>query len=220
MACCQRPLVLCRHLPASLPLMKTDQIDKLMNALSQMETDPDGNIYVPESAREAELAKRHATLEALEIMLGKMKPGPYEYWDEQGNDILAAECKEGDGEPIAALAGIQSMPDEFRAIAYLLNAAPDLIRWARRGLDGTYPAAVTGAYHIQEAKKFCETIAMLSDGEIVCKLADLMAERDAARDALASESQREAEIEKVQIPSDSQLAEDWAVIPGAKYDEF
>jgi len=207
-----------------------DQTDKLMHALSQMETDPDGNIYVPESAREAELAKRHATLEALEIMLGKMKPGPYEYWDEQGNDILAAECKEGDGEPIAALAGIQSMPDEFRAIAYLLNAAPDLIRWARRGLDGTYPAVetdfehvvstpeteratagntpsgggiggsnppvlaanITGPHHIQEAKKFCEAIAMLSDGEIVCKLADLMAERDAALAALASESKRES----------------------------
>jgi hypothetical protein len=115
--------------------MNDQQIEKLMHGLSQMETDPDGNVYLPESARQVEIAKRQSSLDALEILIGKMKPGPYEYWNEPGNDILAAGCKEGDGEPIAALAGIYSMPDEFRAIAALLNAAPDLIRWARRGLD-------------------------------------------------------------------------------------
>jgi len=62
-----------------------------------------------------------------------MKPGPYEYWADQGNDILAAECKDGDGEPIAALPGIYSLPDEFRAIAALLNAAPMLIKLALIG---------------------------------------------------------------------------------------
>ena len=66
----------------------------------------------------------------LQSLLCKMKPGPYEYWNEPGNDIIAAECKEGDGEPIAALAGIYSMEDEFRAIAALLNAAPELIKLA------------------------------------------------------------------------------------------
>ena len=73
-------------------------------------------------------------IDKLETLLSAMKPGPYEYWDESGNDILAAECKDGDGKPIAALAGFYSMPDEFRAIAALLNAAPDLLRLARIGL--------------------------------------------------------------------------------------
>ena len=66
----------------------------------------------------------------LQSLLCKMKQGPYEYWNEPGNDILAAGCKEGDGEPIAALPGIHTLPDEFRAIAALLNAAPELIRLA------------------------------------------------------------------------------------------
>lgn len=33
------------------------------------------------------------------------------------------------------------------------------------------------ARHIAEAKKFCEDIARLSDGEIACRLADIMSER-------------------------------------------
>lgn len=66
----------------------------------------------------------------LQSLLCKMKPGPYEYWNEPGNDIIAAECNEGDGEPIAALAGIYSMENEFRAIAALLNASPELIKLA------------------------------------------------------------------------------------------
>ena len=37
---------------------------------------------------------------------------------------------------------------------------------------------------IAQAKKFCEGIAMLSDGEIVCKLADILAARSAAVTAL------------------------------------
>jgi len=100
-----------------------------------METDPDGNVYLPEAARQAEIAKRKAALDTLENLFGKMLAGPYEYWDDGGNDILAARCYEGDGEPIAGLAGIVSMPNEFRCIAALLNTAPDLIRLARRGLD-------------------------------------------------------------------------------------
>ena len=115
--------------------MNDSQIEKLMHGLSQMETDPDGNVYLPESARQVELAKRRLLLNTLEDLLKKMKPGPYEYWDSADNDIIAAECADGKGKPIAALAGISSMRNEFRAIASLLNAAPDLIRWARRGLD-------------------------------------------------------------------------------------
>ena len=37
---------------------------------------------------------------------------------------------------------------------------------------------------IAQAKKWCEDIARLSDGEIVCKLADIFAERDKLRKAL------------------------------------
>jgi len=111
------------------------QTEKLLHGLSKMDIDPDGNVYLPESEKFIETAKRRALLDGLESQLAKMRAGPYEYWDEAGNDILAAECKDSDGEPIAALAGIVSMPDEFRAIADLLNAAPDLIAWARRGLS-------------------------------------------------------------------------------------
>lgn len=115
--------------------MTDQQTEKLMSALSKMDIDPDGNVYLPESEKAIEIAKRHALLDGLEKQLAKMRAGPYEYWDESGNDILAAQCHEGDGVPIAALAGIVSMPNEFRAISDLLNAAPDLIRWARRSLD-------------------------------------------------------------------------------------
>lgn len=78
----------------------------------------------------------HADIENLADLLGKMKPGPYEYWDQKDNDLLAAECTpDGKGKLIAALPGITSMEDEFRAIAALLNAAPELLRLARLGLD-------------------------------------------------------------------------------------
>ena len=78
----------------------------------------------------------HTDLENLAELLGKMKRGPYEYWDQKDNDLLAAECTpDGKGKLIAALPGITSMGDEFRAIAALLNAAPDLLRLARIGLD-------------------------------------------------------------------------------------
>jgi hypothetical protein len=74
-------------------------------------------------------------IDKLETLLSEMKPGPFEYWDDPSNDILAAECHSNGGTLIAGLAGITSMPDEFRAIAALLNAAPELLRLARRGLD-------------------------------------------------------------------------------------
>jgi hypothetical protein len=78
----------------------------------------------------------HTDLESLADLLGKMKPGPYEYWDQKHNDLLAAECtKAGEGKLIAALPGLSGMENEFRAIAALLNAAPDLLRLARIGLD-------------------------------------------------------------------------------------
>lgn len=60
-----------------------------------------------------------------------MRPGPYEYWGSSGNDMLVAKCHWGTGVPIAALAGLTSMPNEFRAIAALLNAAPELLKVAR-----------------------------------------------------------------------------------------
>lgn len=66
-------------------------------------------------------------IEELEALLKKMKPGPYEYWEQPDNDLLAAECTAENGTLIAALPGIASMSNEFRAIAALLNAAPALI---------------------------------------------------------------------------------------------
>lgn len=78
----------------------------------------------------------HTDLENLSELLGKMKPGPYEYWDQKDNDLLAAECTtEGNGKLIAALPGLTGMENEFRAIASILNAAPEILRLARVGLD-------------------------------------------------------------------------------------
>ena len=78
----------------------------------------------------------HQDLDKLSDLLGNMKPGPYEYWDEPDNDLLAAECTgNGNGYLIAGLAGIASMRAEFAAIAALLNAAPEILRLARVGLD-------------------------------------------------------------------------------------
>jgi hypothetical protein len=45
-------------------------------------------------------------------------------------------------------------------------------------------SAPSDADFIAQAKKWCEEIATLSDGEIVCKLADILAERYAAIAAL------------------------------------
>jgi hypothetical protein len=66
----------------------------------------------------------------LQSLLSKMKPGPYEYWATDSNDMIAAECKDGKGNLIAALPGITSLPKEFTAITALLNAAPELIKLA------------------------------------------------------------------------------------------
>lgn len=74
-------------------------------------------------------------IKKLESLLTKMKPGPYEYWSTDSNDLIAAECKGGKGVLIAALPGITSLPAEFEAITALLNAAPELIKLAIRGLS-------------------------------------------------------------------------------------
>lgn len=47
------------------------------------------------------------------------------------------------------------------------------------------PAPPSGAGFIAQAKKWFEDLGNLSDGEIVCKLADLLAERSAALSSLA-----------------------------------
>lgn len=78
-----------------------------------------------------QLSKRE--LRRLEKLLKEMKQGPYEYWDQPGNDFLVAEChNKEEGKPIAALPGIMGMKAEFTAIAALLNAAPALIAMARQ----------------------------------------------------------------------------------------
>lgn len=78
----------------------------------------------------------HQDLDKLSELLEKMKPGPYQYWDLADNDLLAAECTpDGKARLIAALPGVTSMRAEFTAIAALLNAAPEIIRLARVGLD-------------------------------------------------------------------------------------
>lgn len=67
----------------------------------------------------------------LQSLLCKMRPGPYEYWNGQGDEVLAAECdSNGDGWPIAVRHGLKPRPDEFAGIAALLNAAPELIKLA------------------------------------------------------------------------------------------
>lgn len=73
-------------------------------------------------------------LNELEKLLGKMMKGPYEYWDMSSNDLLAGECHKGQGRVFAALPGLTSMSDEFRAVAALLNNAPALISAARENL--------------------------------------------------------------------------------------
>lgn len=70
----------------------------------------------------------------LERLLTKMRPGPYEYWGSSGNDMLVAKCHRGTGVPIAALAGVVSMPNEFKAITALLNSAPELLKAARAAI--------------------------------------------------------------------------------------
>mgnify|MGYP001563051434 CR=1 FL=1 len=77
-------------------------------------------------------------LKELERLLSKMKPGPYEYWDNDSNDLIVARCKTpGKGVPIAALPGMSSMRDEFTAICALLNDAPSLISLAKQAFKKT-----------------------------------------------------------------------------------
>ena len=51
-------------------------------------------------------------------------------------------------------------------------------------LDAPTCSPSSDANFIAEAKKWCEDIATLSDGEIVCKLADLLAEKSASERSL------------------------------------
>ena len=71
----------------------------------------------------------------LETLLKAMKQGPYEFIELDGNQVIGAECTETTFQGIAALFGLSSMEDEFRAIVALLNAAPKLIAAAKMAND-------------------------------------------------------------------------------------
>lgn len=77
----------------------------------------------------------------LEKLLKAMKPGPYEFIELGGNQVIAAECTETTYRGIAALFGLSSMENEFRAIVALLNAAPKLLAAAKMANDPAMPTA-------------------------------------------------------------------------------
>ena len=75
-----------------------------------------------------------AEIKTLEKLLDEMKRGPYEFWDDPGNQFIVAEVKGDKGRLIAALPGISPQTNEFKAIVALLNAAPKIIAAAKKTL--------------------------------------------------------------------------------------
>ncbi len=85
----------------------------------------------------------------------KATPGPWAYWDQPGNDIIAAGPKSGDpddaeGKPICALAGFTSRPHDFRFIATARNhwtALVDALETAVEALEKHH------AWHLDQTDK-------------------------------------------------------------------